>query len=538
MAPSVSLTLCVFLVLAHGCLGFSGFQPFQSFGPWSAGSGWQGQQRHRPLRSMSECKLDSFDALEPKTPIRAEGGTIEYWNNDDQQFQCAGINAVRHVIEPKGLLLPSFSNSPQLSYIVEGRGVIGAVFPGCPESFQSGSSQGSSQRGEHGRESQRGEHGRESQWGEHGRRESQRGRGQHQTGKINDQHQKIRNFRQGDIIALPAGVAHWIYNDGQTPIVAVTIFDTSNDANQLDQSIRKFFLAGSSQTQQGQGRKEMRGRQEGTRGQQIKGQGQGEQSQNWQSIFSGFNEELLADVFNVNQDLIRSIQGQNEQRGSIILVQEPLEFLTPTREEEERSQGSSHEHGRWVDVNMGLRETFCNVRLIQNIGDPIQADLFNPRGGRITTLNSQKLPILNFLQLSAERGVLYKNALLAPKYEMNSHSIIYITRGSSRIQMVNERGQNVFDGKVQEGQLLIVPQNYVILKQAGNEGCEWVAFKTIDNAMVSPLSGRVSVFRGLPEEVLMNSYGISREDAKSLKFNKEEMLVFGPGSRQGREFEE
>uniref|UniRef100_A0A7N0V5M8 Cupin type-1 domain-containing protein n=1 Tax=Kalanchoe fedtschenkoi TaxID=63787 RepID=A0A7N0V5M8_KALFE len=193
----------------------------------------------------------------------------------------------------------------------------------CEESYQSGSSQ----------------HG-SSRWSRGG--ESRRWKGEGQTGRINDQHQKIRNFRQGDIIALPAGVSHWIYNDGQTPIVAITIFDTSNDANLLDQSIRKFFLAGSSQRQQ-----EMRGRHEGSRCQQgrgpWKGQGQqGEQSENWQSVFSRFDEELQSDLFNVNREVIRSLQGQNEQRGGNILVREPLEFLTAAREEQEYSHGRQH----------------------------------------------------------------------------------------------------------------------------------------------------------------------------------------------------
>ncbi|CAL1361675.1 unnamed protein product [Linum trigynum] len=62
-----------------------------------------------------------------------------------------------------------------------------------------------------------------------------------------DQHQKIRKIRQGDIIAIPARVADWFYNDGQSPLVLVQIMDTSNFANQLDQNFTKFFLAGNPQ---------------------------------------------------------------------------------------------------------------------------------------------------------------------------------------------------------------------------------------------------------------------------------------------------
>ena len=84
------------------------------------------------------------------------------------------------------------------------------VIPGCPETFQSFE------------QSQR-----------RGRREDPR---EEQTSV--DQHQKIRRFRQGDVIALPAGVAHWCYNNGETPVVAVTVFDIANHANQLDRSPR------------------------------------------------------------------------------------------------------------------------------------------------------------------------------------------------------------------------------------------------------------------------------------------------------------
>jgi len=87
-----------------------------------------------------------------------------------------------------------------------GRGISGTVVPGCPESFQ----QFTQQR-------------------------QPRGGGQQST---RDQHQRINHFREGDILALPAGVAHWAYNDGDQPVVAITLVDYSNSANQLDPNRR------------------------------------------------------------------------------------------------------------------------------------------------------------------------------------------------------------------------------------------------------------------------------------------------------------
>ena len=81
------------------------------------------------------------------------------------------------------------------------------MFPGCPETFQS------FERSQSRKEERREEHSGE-------------------------QHQKVHRFRQGDVIALPAGVASWFYNDGERPAVFITVADTSNNANQLDQTFR------------------------------------------------------------------------------------------------------------------------------------------------------------------------------------------------------------------------------------------------------------------------------------------------------------
>ncbi|KAL3506146.1 hypothetical protein ACH5RR_031528 [Cinchona calisaya] len=108
-------------------------------------------------------------------------------------------------------------------------------------------------------------------------------------------------------------------------------------------------------------------------------------------------------------------------------------------------------HGVQGTMIPGCAET---VKLTENIGHPTRADVFNPRASSISTANSQTLPILGWLQLSAERGFLYS---------------------------------------------------------VGNEGFEYIALKTNDHAMTSQLAGRLSTIRAIPEEVLMSSYQISRK---------------------------
>lgn len=53
-----------------------------------------------------------------------------------------------------------------------------------------------------------------------------------------DRHQKVRQFRQGDVLALPAGFTLWFYNNGEEQLETVALLDTSNEANQLDQTFR------------------------------------------------------------------------------------------------------------------------------------------------------------------------------------------------------------------------------------------------------------------------------------------------------------
>lgn len=119
--------------------------------------------------------------------------------------------------------------------------------------------------------------------------------------------------------------------------------------------------------------------------------------------------------------------------------------------------------------------------------------------------------------------------MLAPLWSINAHSVMFVTQGHARIQVVNNQGRTVFDGEVRRNQLLVIPQNYAVIMRAGREGCEWVSFKTNSNAMVSQITGKASAFRGMPVDVLMNSYRLSREEALRLKFNRgDEMGIFAP----------
>ncbi|KAJ4768315.1 Glutelin type-B 5 [Rhynchospora pubera] len=207
MAPStpiISSLLCI-LVLLHGCAAqlASGGQS-----PWQAPRGFGYGQR--------ACRFENLQALEPSRRVQHEAGVTEYYDENNEQLRCAGLSVRRRTIEPRGLRLPAYSNAPSLVYIKQGRCLMGVVYPGCPESYQSFQQQFEQSRQE-------------------GFAQGQRPR---------DEHQKVRRVREGDIVALPTGVTHWFYNDGDVPVVAVTVSDVSNNANQLEPRRREFLLAG------------------------------------------------------------------------------------------------------------------------------------------------------------------------------------------------------------------------------------------------------------------------------------------------------
>ncbi|KAF5178976.1 12S seed storage globulin, partial [Thalictrum thalictroides] len=145
----------------------------------------QGQGKYQ------QCQLHNIDALEPTRKIQSEAGVTEHWDDNNEQLDCAGVSVTR-------------------------RGIHGAVIPGCPETYQS-SRQSEQQQSQQ----------------EQGQSQQEQAQSQ-QSYRHGDRHQKVRPLKQGDLVAIPVGVANWFYNDGDTQLVLVSLLDTSNNENQLD----------------------------------------------------------------------------------------------------------------------------------------------------------------------------------------------------------------------------------------------------------------------------------------------------------------
>ncbi|KAJ9547965.1 hypothetical protein OSB04_020508 [Centaurea solstitialis] len=414
------------------------------------------------------CNLQRLTASQPSERYEYEGGTIELWNVYEDQFQCVGVEPVRKTIRPDSLSLPSYHPYPRLVFIEQGEGIIGVHFPGCVETYDSGVLQD--------------------------------GQGPRRKVDGYGAQQKVHRFYPGDIIAIPAGAVTWSHNDGNQDVVAVAIRDLNNPANQLDMQPKPFYLAGGSS---------------------------GQSQFNIKNIFSGFDTELLAEAFDTDPEIVRAMQ-ESCNRGLIVEVQLPMQFITPEvlepieklpRQQQQRPGGGLN----------GIEENICSEKIVYNLDSQREADISSRQAGKLNYVNQHKLPILWYLDLSAEKGYLQPNALLSPHWPMNNHVVVYVLNGDARVQIVSNNGQTVLDQQVNRGDIFVVPQFFATMGRAGQSGFEWVAFKTSRSPMKSPVAGYTSVFRAMPLDVITNAYQISPSQAQCLKTNREtESILFSP----------
>ncbi|WJX79002.1 hypothetical protein P8452_62168 [Trifolium repens] len=470
------------------------------------------RQLPRQPSQFNECQLDSIDLLEPDNRIQSEAGLTEIWDADHHpELRCVGVSVLKRTINPNGLHLPSYVSYPEIHFVEQGTGVLGMAIPGCAETYE------------------------EPQW-------EKGGRPQHQQ----DRHQKVRYVKQGDIVAIPPGVPYWTYNYGDTPLTIITLLDTSNKLNQLDRVPRRFYLAGNPETEH-----------------QKKQSGRKQQEEESNNMFSGFDSRFLGQVLKVKEKIRSEEAKRHREHGEKKVEKEEEEvedepgkrehhkWRKETRkhregecegkeeevveEKETKTKESRCHHGgeREREGQKGnfMEQTVCTLKLHDNIADPSRADVFNPRAGRINTVNSLTLPILKLLHLSAQWVNLYKDGIFVPHWNMNANSVVYVTRGRGRVQVVNSEGKSVFNEEVKRGKLFLVPQDFAVAEQAGDEGLEYIVFKTNDRAEISTMVGRDSAISATPAEVLGHVFGLSPHEVNELKNNRNEGVLATPDSR-------
>nr|CAA77568.1 pine globulin-1 [Pinus strobus] len=441
-------------------------------------------------------RLSTHEPSESES-IRSEGGTFELSTEEDnEELECAGVAFFRKTIERDAMSLPQYAGADLLLYVVRGEGRLGIVFPGCPETY---------------REDEPSFQGRRS------RRRSSERRGEEED---EDSSQKVRRIRRGDVIAIFAGAAYWSYNDGNEPLQIVAIADTSNPQNQNRRDYSSFPLAGPASSSGGGGRREEEGEEE--RGRRGVGN----------NILAGFNTRTLAQSLDVELETARRLQ-QNQHSRFFARVERGRRLSLPAPRSRSRSRspyaGRQRQWGR-EDSENGVEELVCPMRVKHNADNPEDADVYVRDGGRMNIVNRYKLPALKYLGLGAERVILPGRASFVPSWRMNAHAIMYVTRGEGRIEVVGDEGRSVFDGRVKEGQFIVIPQFYAVVKQAGEDGLEYITFTTSDNSYRSTLAARQSVLKRCRGSVACGLQNRPKRSPSVMRNREHDTLILPPSS--------
>ncbi|KAJ0967584.1 hypothetical protein J5N97_024501 [Dioscorea zingiberensis] len=446
------------------------------------------QQQQQQLNAARQCRLQQLSPSRPSQRVEAEGGMTEFWDEREDQLQCSGVSARKHIIRSRSMLVPLFENAPGILYIQQGNALVGISAPGCPESFHS--SQRSPRPFEEGSSQQ------------------------FQT----DSHNKLYRVRQGDIMILPAGTTHWCYNDGDQDLIAIAVFDLNNQANQLESSLRTFLLAGNFREQSS------------STGQQYEQEKDPQRSGPHDNIIRAFDQQMISEALNIPQDIVRQMQ-RSDKRGHMIRVEQGLSLVWP-EEQEEQEECMDEARPKESQFANGLEEAICYARVQYNLDRSEDSDIYSRQAGRLKSVDLNKLSALRFIDMSVEKINLRPGAMFVPHWTMNAHTIMYVTRGEGQVQVVDNRGRNLFNGRVRQGELIVVPQYYVAMMKAGRStGFEWVSFKTAGMPVRNPLVGQLSLFRGVPVQVIANSYRISIGQARQLKqCRQQHFMLFPPAS--------
>ncbi|WCJ38342.1 11S globulin seed storage protein 2 [Euphorbia peplus] len=270
--------------------------------------------------------------------------------------------------------------------------------------------------------------------------------------------QQIYNYQRGDLGARHAGEIGWSINNGNESNIIISILRVTD----ID-GLRIFSLGGP------------------------------------QNILAGFSSDFITNAFNIEAKLARKLQRKNPRGNTIYMTRGELHLTNVI-------DSSSYKTN--------------NTKIVKLV-DPPKADLSTTKVGYFTSIDAHEFPILESVKFSASYNLLLKDVMRLPHWE-NTYRIVYVVKGEGRIQVADDNGKNVFNDVIKEGQILVVPKFLVMAEKAKSEKFEYVTFKTNANPISYDISGRNAVTYALPLEVVTDGFKITEEEAKKVKFAREE----------------
>ncbi|XP_020213705.1 11S globulin [Cajanus cajan] len=253
----------------------------------------------------------------------------------------------------------------------------------------------------------------------------------------------VLKLKKGDVIPVPIGSVSWWFNDGDSDFIIVFLGETSKAL--IPGEISYFFLTGAL------------------------------------GIIGGFSTELTGKVYGLDKDEVEKLT--KSQIGVLIIKLD-----------------KSHQHIPKPQIDI-------TKKLVYNIDDALPENVVE-NAGLVKTLKEEDFPFIGDVGLSVIRVKLEPGAIKAPSYSISpTVQLIYIARGSGKIEIVDSNGKRALDTKVEVGHLLVVPQYFVLAEIAGEEGIECYSIVTTTKPLFEELGGRRSIWGALSptlEQVALN----------------------------------
>ncbi|PIN06219.1 hypothetical protein CDL12_21232 [Handroanthus impetiginosus] len=145
------------------------------------------------------------------------------------------------------------------------------------------------------------------------------------------------------------------------------------------------------------------------------------------------------------------------------------------------------------------------------------------KGEHVFSLNEcnsiivKNFPVLEKIGLSASLVRLGQDTHFEPSYSTDGSRIIYVVKGSGRVQIVGLNGTRVLDSSVHKDQLFVVPKYFVVALLTNEDGLELLSVTTSPRPVFGKLGGSTSTWLALSPPVLQASLNVSPEFVKCFK---------------------
>ncbi|KAG8368775.1 hypothetical protein BUALT_Bualt15G0081800 [Buddleja alternifolia] len=202
-------------------------------------------------------------------------------------------------------------------------------------------------------------------------------------------------------------------------------------------------------------------------------------------FLQGFSSEFLSKIYNINEQ--DSIKLAKSQTNALVLKLDD-QIKMPDNDSNSNKEKHVSNLENLISSNVNAEITADNFHLLEKVG------------------------------LSASLVRLEPNSSLAPSYSTDaSYRIIYVIKGSGKIQIVGLNGTQILDAKVEKDQLFVVPKFFAIAQLAGDEGLEFFSVITSSRPVFGELYGNLSPWKALSSSVLQASLSVDSKFVELFK---------------------